>query len=973
MPPPFPHPLLRRDDEFAPGSESWPEGMSRRRFLELMAASLALAGLGACNRPPDGTIVPYVVPPDREMLEDALYYATAMPWDGYARGVLARSHSGRPTKLEGNAVHPDSLGATDALTQAAVLALYDPDRSRAPRRGGQVASWARFEDEWLGVHRDLLSRHGRGLALLTEPTTSPTELRCIHALLDRLPAARWFQHTALARFDRDGRQDDYDFGRADVVLAVEADFLFDHPSSLRYARAFASRRRVEGGRVNANRLYVIEASPSVTGSMADHRLAASPAHARRLLAALGDLLDGNKPSPALAHEERRVLAALARDLQGKAPNVVCVAGESCDDAVRDWCAARNARLGAACVTHHALPAIRSDADPRSAGDLGAAVQAMQAGGIDTLVVVGANPAYTAPADLEFARAMARVARRIHLGSHVDETAALCPWHLPEAHFLEAWSDLRAYDGTASIVQPLIAPLYGSRTAAEFIGFLAAPAGRNGYDLVRETWQHHGGADFEAAWVRWLNTGVVDGTTASRSKPTAPAKAPDLRAGASSSGVMLTIRPDPTVRDGRWANNAWLQELPKQNSQLVWDNAVFVSPTLAATLQIENGDVVQLSVAANGRSPISGRTEPARSAGSTNPNEGPTVEGPAWIALGQADDCVTVSLGYGRTAAGRVGNAVGFDAYPLRQSASPWAREGVTVRKLGRRHALVSTQTHFAMEGRDIVRVALASDPAGTAGRPPETPPSLYPPVEYPEYRWGMLIDLGACIGCKACVAACQAENNIPVVGKEQVGLGREMHWIRVDRYHSTKPGEPPVLHQPVPCMQCENAPCELVCPVAATVHSSEGLNDMVYNRCVGTRYCSNNCPYKVRRFNFLDFRAPADSPVNLQKNPEVTVRARGVMEKCTYCVQRINAGRITAEKANRRIRDGDVRTACQQACPTEAIVFGDLNDPAARVVARKAEPTHYALLEELNTRPRTTYLARTTNPALAGANRGDAA
>ncbi|HVU33806.1 MAG TPA: TAT-variant-translocated molybdopterin oxidoreductase [Opitutaceae bacterium] len=935
----------RATDEFPPEASVWPADLSRRDFLQVMAASIALAELSGCNRPPSKTIVPYVTAPERALADGPVYYATAMSWEGYGRGLLARSNSGRPTKLDGNPAHPESLGATDAITQAAVLSLYDPDRSKTPRYHGAPIDWAEFQEQWLTEHARLQANHGAGFAVLTEPTTSPTVTRMIHRLLDRFPSARWYQHTPLARYDRDGRQDDYDFTRADVILAIEADFLLQHPASLRYTRAFSGRRRIENGRVNANRLYVIEAGPTLTGSMADHRLPASPHHARRLLAAIENALDHRPIGNDLSAVEQRTVEALAADLQAKAPNVVCVAGVECDDDIRAWADAINVRLHADGVTWHSLPSVRSDPDRRCAGDLAAAVRAIHDGQIRTLIIAGCNPAYTAPADLQFATALEKVPLRIHLGTHVDETAVACDWHIPESHFLECWSDVRAYDGTASIIQPLISPLYASRSLEELLSFLNEPPGRDGYDLVRETWQaNRPSADFEQTWNGWLNTGLVDGTQNSRSKPSPPARAVGLQTSTSAPAVTVLIRPDPTIRDGRWANNGWLQELPKQNSQMVWDNAMYVSLAFAERENLTNGDEVELRRGSD------------------------RLRAPAWIAPGLAADCVVIHLGYGRTRAGRVGDNRGFDAYRFRRSHRLWSDDLDHVAPAHGHGWLVSTQTHFTMEGRDIVRTASAADPAHTAGLRPRTEPSLYPDWSYPSYRWAMLIDLGTCIGCKACVLACQAENNIPVVGKDQVARGREMHWIRVDRYFEGDPQNPQVLHQPVPCMQCETAPCELVCPVAATVHSSEGLNDMVYNRCVGTRYCSNNCPYKVRRFNFLNFQPPKDSPLYLQKNPDVTVRARGVMEKCTYCVQRIDAGRITAEKANRRVRDGEIRTACQDACPAEAIVFGDLSDPQSLVSRRKREPTEYALLEELNTRPRTTYLARlrNQNPALVG-------
>jgi len=946
-------------DEFAAGASEWPTDLSRRRFLEITGATLALAGLAGCNRQPDKTIVPYVTPPDRDALDATLVYATTMPWEGYGRGVLVRANSGRPTKIDGNPAHPDSLGASDLLMQASILDLYDPDRTQSPQRRGSPTSWLIFEDAWRDRRRELTATKGRGLALITEPTTSDTLLRAVHHLLDRFPQARWYQHTPLPRHDRDGELDDYDFAKADVVLAIDADFLFSHPASLRYARAFAQRRRFEHGKVRPNRLYALEPVPSITGSMADHRLATSPARQRELLAALGAALEGQAaPSGHLTAAERQFVARVAADLREHAPNVVCVAGERAAPEIRDWAVAVNARLRANGVTRHALPATRSDADPRAAGDLAAFIASARAGDVDTVVIASTNPAYTAPRAHDFAAAMQKVAHRIHLGSHRDETAMLCEWHLPESHYLESWSDLRAYDGTASLVQPLIAPLYASRGAAELIFFLADGLTRADYDLVRETWQsqRHAPQDFEAAWRGWLNSGVIAGTANARRPGAGPksdaaglalaAPAPADRGAAEPHGkttrpaaaqeLTLVLRPDPHVRDGRWANNGWLQELPKPLTKLVWDNPVLISPALARERGWQNGDIIAV------------RTKVA------------TIDVPVWISPGVANDCLIAFLGYGRTHAGAVGTGLGFDAYGWRSANDVWATAIDGVSRRDGHAVLVSTHAHFSMEGRDLVRTVDASSPPPALGDD-TPPPSLYSDVKYDGYRWGMLIDLAACIGCQACVVACQAENNTPIVGKDQVARGREMHWLRVDRYFAGDADNPDVLHQPVPCMQCETAPCEVVCPTAATVHSSEGLNDMVYNRCIGTRYCSNNCPYKVRRFNFLDYREPKGSSLYLQKNPDVTVRSRGVMEKCTYCVQRIDTARIAAERGDRRIADGEVRTACQEACPTEAIVFGDLNDPKSKVRARKAEPTHYVLLEELNTRPRTTYLARTMN------------
>jgi molybdopterin-containing oxidoreductase family iron-sulfur binding subunit len=537
--------------------------------------------------------------------------------------------------------------------------------------------------------------------------------------------------------------------------------------------------------------------------------------------------------------------------------------------------------------------------------------------------------------------------RVHLGLYDDETARLCDWHIPEAHYLEAWSDARAYDGTATIIQPLIAPLYGGKSAHELLAEILGQPGRTGYEIVRDHWKsQYRGRDFESFWRTALHEGMVAGTAL-------PLKSVSLKKGIGETGkrgngegggLEIVFRPDPTIWDGRFANNGWLQELPKPLTKLTWDNAALVSPATAERLGLSTGDVVDLQ------------------------HGGRTVRAPVWILPGQAADSVTVHFGYGRTRAGRVGSGIGFNAYSIRTAAAPWFAWGLSIRKTGERYPLATTQEHHSMEGRHLVRAGTLAqyqehpEFARKMGEEPTPEDSLYPKVAYDGYAWGMAIDLSACTGCNACVVACQAENNSPVVGKDQVARGREMHWIRIDRYYQGGLDDPDVYHQPVMCQHCENAPCEPVCPVGATVHSSEGLNDMVYNRCVGTRYCSNNCPYKVRRFNFLQFQDFETPSLKLMRNPNVTVRSRGVMEKCTYCVQRINAAKIEAEKENRSIRDGEIQTACQQACPTQAIVFGNINDTSSRVAKLKAEHSSYGLLAGLNTHPRTNYLAKVTNP-----------
>jgi len=929
-------------DEFAAGAAFWPGDLSRREFLQRLGASLALLGSSGCLRQAD-RIVPRVVADARAGSDGRpISFATAISIEGFARGILVTARNGRPIKIEGNPDHPESLGATDVFTQAAILGLYDPDRSSAPLRAGAMATWNHFESDWLARRADLLARRGEGMAFLTEPTTSPTVLREIRRVLDVFSAARWFQHTPLARYDRAGRQADHDVAAADVIFLIGSDCFYRHPAAVRYGRALAARRRLEQGQTRAPRFHAIEATPTVSGALADFRLPASLAQQRVLLDALARELAGDSIAGSLERDGATFIQRLASDLQAHRGRVVCVAGPENPDDILDFAAALNAQFGERATQFS--PALRSDADPRGAGDLTALVHALEHDEVQTLFVLGSNPAYTAPGDVDAARLLRRVSFSVHLGGHCDETGALATWHLPESHFLETWSDLRAYSGLATIQQPLVEPMHASRSMAEMLRLISAPPGASAYDLVRETWRELPGdaADFETRWHRWLDRGVVEEEApAPRSPAVASHDLPRLATAAPArTSLSVVFQPDPNVLDGRFANNGWLQELPKPLTHLVWENAALISASLAAEFALANGDVVACTA---------GRA---------------SLEAPVWIMPGQAAKVVTLTLGYGRARAGVIGDALGYDAYRLRTGSTPWTREGVTLRKLGRRHALVSTQHHFTMDGRDLVRV-LTPEEAAHASHAAAPRDSLFPEWPRDRYAWGMSIDLATCLGCNACVIACQAENNIPIVGKEQVARGREMHWLRIDRYQLGDAANPRFLAQPVPCMQCEHAPCEIVCPVGATVHSSEGLNDMVYNRCIGTRYCSNNCPYKVRRFNFLDYRAPDDSPLQQRANPTVSIRERGVMEKCTYCVQRINAARIAADRENRAIRDGEVRTACQQACPAEAIVFGDLNDPRSRVSQRKAEATDYALLEELNTRPRTTYLAAVRHAPIA--------
>ncbi|HXG33597.1 MAG TPA: TAT-variant-translocated molybdopterin oxidoreductase [Bryobacteraceae bacterium] len=940
------------ENEFAPGVTDWDQQPSRRRMLHLLGASLGLAGLTACTKQPPEKIVPYVRAPEDVIPGKPLYFATAMTLGGLATGVLVESHMGRPTKIEGNPQHPASLGATDVFAQASVLTLYDPDRSQVVTKGGRISTWVSFVAEVSRVREALLARKGAGFRILTQTVSSPTLAAQLGELLREMPEAVWHQYETCNRDEaREGArlafgeavQAVYRLEEADVILALDADLLGSGPGAVRYAREFARRRRPYETGASINRLYVAEPAPTVTGAAADHRLplpAGEIEHlARAVAAAVGlNVAQSGTSAPA------GWIKAVAEDLRKHGGRSLVVAGDQQPAIVHALAHAINDALGNSgrTVVYVDPPEARPAAQMASLKQL---VEDMQAGRVETLLILGANPVYDAPADLEFARHFRNVGLRIHLGLYEDETAAQCHWHVPEAHYLEAWSDARAFEGTVTIVQPLIAPLYGGKSAHEMVAAFSGKPDRAGYDIVREHWrQQYRGADFEEFWQRALHDGVVPGTALPPKKVSLRREVLAVPPSPRGEGIEICFRPDPTIWDGRFANNGWLQELPKPLTKLTWDNAALVSPRLAERLGLANEEVVELRCG------------------------GASVEAPVWIVPGCADNSVTVHLGYGRTRAGKVAAGAGFDANRIRSAAAPWRRAGLEIRRTGRRRRLAVTQEHHSMEGRNLVRAATLrefhDDPhfAHHGAHEPAAEMSLYPGFRYEGYSWGMAIDLNACIGCGACVVACQAENNIPVVGRREVARGREMHWIRVDRYFEGGLDDPDIHHQPVPCMHCDQAPCEVVCPTGATTHSAEGLNQMTYNRCVGTRYCSNNCPYKVRRFNFFLYADWATESLKALRNPDVTVRSRGVMEKCTYCVQRINEARIEAEKQGRRIRDGEVVTACQAACPTEAIVFGDLNDPASRVARLKAQPLNYGILTELNTRPRTTYLARVRNP-----------
>jgi molybdopterin-containing oxidoreductase family iron-sulfur binding subunit len=942
--------------EFPAGAEVWGEDPAgRRHFLKLMGASLALGGLAACTKQPEERILPFARTPEETIPGQALFFASAVTLGGYADGVLVESHMGRPTKIEGNPSHPSSLGATNSFGQAAVLSLYDPDRSQVVTNVGRISSWLAFVGELTRRLEAQKLNAGAGIRVLTETVTSPTLGAQLARLSEMYPQARWHQYDAAGRDAvRAGAQRAfgeavetyYRLDRARVIVSLGADLLTQGPGSLRYAREFARGRKVEDTGGEMNRLYVVESTPTPTGASADHRLRLEPRlmepFARALAAELRAATNGPAaealPEPACAW-----IAPLAADLIAHRGRSVVAAGPEQPAAVHALAHAINAALGnlgeTVVITEpvEARPVNQLD----SLGELAAD---MEAGRVEMLIVFGGNPVYSAPADLEFASKLDRVPFRVHLSLDHDETSELCHWHVPETHSLEAWGDARAYDGTVSIIQPLILPLYAGKSALEMLAAVLGEPESQGYDIVRQHWSGRlGGGSFETLWRRALHEGTVPSTAA---PPKTVRLRPDFDqpSPAAGEGLSIVFRPDPTIWDGCFANSGWLQELPKPITLLTWDNAALVSPATAEKLGVSNEDVVELRLGER------------------------SVEAPVWISPGHADNAVTVTLGYGRRRVGRVGQGTGFNASSIRSSDGFWQAAGLEVRKTPRKYQLVGVQDHYRMEGRDLIRradVAAYREDPETMSHGHHVPPedlTLYPGFEYNGYAWGLAIDLNACTGCNGCTAACQAENNIPVVGKDQVSRGREMHWLRVDRYYEGPLDEPETHHQPVMCMHCENAPCETVCPVGATVHSSEGLNDMIYNRCVGTRYCSNNCPYKVRRFNFLHYSDYDTPSLKMMRNPDVTVRSRGVMEKCTYCVQRINAARIDSEKQGRPIRDGEIVTACQQACPSEAIVFGNINDPQSKVSKMRASARHYGLLAEINTRPRTTYLGKLRNP-----------
>ena len=948
--------------EFPANAAEMLEGNSRRTVLKLMAASFGLAGLTACHRPEEH-ILPNAMGTEAENYApgEPFYYSTVMSQSGHVTGLLVETHDGRPTKIEGNPDHPHSLGSATAFQQATVLGVYDPDRSAKVLQSGKEAKWP----DLVAAIGKLALGDGAGLRFLSGFVSSPTLASLRADALKKFPKAKWVEYEALAR-DNElvGSQLAYGqplyahpkWDKAKIIVALDHDFLgLDAPSPF-FTAAFAKRRRVESEAdlETMSRLYSVEGQFSLTGANADHRLRMKGSEVRQfaadLAAGVGAVAGLNVVGNGGGDKRAKFLAAVVKDLKAAGAEALVVAGPRQPASVHALAAAINEKLGSACVTY-TKPVI----DKANAGvdALKALAAEMSGGQVSTLVILGGNPVYTAPADVQFSVALSKVATSLHLGQEADETAAGATWHIPEAHMLESWGDEATSEGLAAIQQPMIEPIHGGKTAAELVNWITTGKFTKSHDLVKDYWlAQFTGNKKEDLWRKALHDGVVASSktvdpvkvTVDTKKLTA-ALAAEAKPG---SGIEVGFYPSSSAWDGRFANNGWLQETPDPVSKLVWGNAAMISPKTARDQKLTDGDVVTLS------------------RGSVK------VEAAVMVQPGHADDSVSVALGYGREKCGRVGKGVGFNANLIRTSDGFYFAPGFTLAVTGKRETLATTQergTGDHQQGRPLVREGTAEEYRKNpkfAEEMSEVPEihSIYPEISYDQgMQWGMAIDLTACTGCNACVVACVAENNTPVVGKDQVLRGREMHWIRMDRYYTGDENDPQIVEQPIPCMQCENAPCENVCPVQATTHSPEGLNDMAYNRCVGTRYCANNCPFKVRHFNFLNFHRNEPEMVGLVYNPDVSVRMRGVMEKCTYCVQRIQETRIKAKREGRReIKDGEIKTACQQTCPAEAIVFGNINDPNSRVSKLKKQERNYAMLAELGIKPRTTYLAKLRNP-----------
>ena len=1082
--------------EFPTQAEEWDDSLSRRNFIKVMGASLAFAGLTGCVIQPPEKIVPYVRPQEDQLPGRSLFFATAMTLGGVATGLLAKSYDGRPIKLEGNPLHPGSLGATDVFAQASLLDMYDPDRSQEVLFRGAPTSWQNFSTAMRSAIDENRQDGGAGIRFLTETVTSPTLQAQFRQIATELPNSRWYQYEPLNKDSATAGaklafgapvNTVYKFDLADRILTLDKDIFSDF--NVRYKKDYAKKKNSirDGGGDSINRMYAIETTMTLSGAKADHRLAAKPSQMTEIAKAVAAAL-GVSGATSTYTENSAWITAMAQDLREHAGASIVIPGDEMPAEVHALAHAMNAALGnvGKTVIYTDPLTVGQNTQIEQLRELVADIDAKR---VRMLVILGGNPVYNTPVDLKLTRErMENVPLRVHLGLHLDETGELCHWHVAGKHFLESWSDARAYDGTATLTQPLVEPLYGGKNIHEVVQlFVREGFDKRDYDIIKGFWQTQnissgtntvsaaastaaagsvrpaavsgaantaasapaptgqnanstavsaatrstasstgvqqgtgpaGGSataqgaaqgagqtggqgagqgtgqttgttgaqgaaatsavrTFEDNWRRAVHDGMISNSALparTMTASTAFLSQPALQLQPAAGPLEIAIRPDPCVYDGRFNNNGWLQELPRPLTKVTWENVALISPATAQRLNLNQGnDEREISGGERGTAFINTKGNNMGADTVTIRYQGGQIEKavPVWISPGQPDDVITIFTGYGRTRAGRIGTGLGYNAYDIMRSDAMGSGFG-DITATGVKAMIASTQIHFNMEGRDILRVWDVNNLENEIEhglQPDEYPKSMYPQDEYARqysenHKWGMSIDQNSCIGCNACVIACQAENNIPVVGKEQVERSREMHWLRIDTYYKGDDiNNPEGPHfQPMLCQQCEQAPCEVVCPVAATVHNAEGLNDMVYNRCVGTRYCSNNCPYKVRRFNFLLYQDWDTPQYKLMRNPEVSIRSRGVMEKCTFCTQRIAIARIEAEKDGRRIVDGEVLTACQAACPTDAIIFGDLNDPNSQVTRVKQDKRNYKLLNELNTQPRTTYMAELKNP-----------
>ncbi len=982
--------------------------VDRRTFMSVAGAAGALLGLEGCVRRPEEKILPFTTQPEYVVPGVSLRYATVVRTAGEALGLLVTTHEGRPTKIEGNPQHPTSLGGTDGYAQASILDLYDPDRSPAPAQksgeGLKDASFADFDKAFAELAKKAEGSRGAKLRVLAEPSQSPTFLRVKKEFLAKFPEAKVYSYEPVSAAERKagasaafGQPVDVSFNyrRARTVVAVDADFLGNEPGSPRASREFSDGRRLTSPGDGMNRLYALEPGYTVTGASADHRLrlpardmgaflkalaaeliaqgaikdseaapseptppgvapAAAPATATGAVsyAAVRSAAQGAK-APAGTEKAVKAIAKELGSSQARGRSLIVV-GIRQPAAVHALAFAINHALGNVGRTVQLLPALDQNVEGATAG-IAALAKDLEGGNVETLLLLGGNPVVDAPADLKFASLLAKAGTSVHFSEFRNETTLASSWHVPRAHALESWGDLRSSEGTYSVQQPLIAPMRGGRTDAEALALFAGVPYWRAHDLTRTTAREQlGGTNFEQQWKASLHLGLVrelggapiaEVKLGEESLAKALAALSEGKNALGTSNLEVNFASDPALYDGRHANNPWMLELPDPLSCISWDNAAYVSPATAKALGIENYDLIRIKGPA-----------------------GEPVEIVTWVLPGQTDNTITLHLGWGRKEVGRYGSGAGFNVYPLRTSAAFGFGDGFTVEKTGRRYSVSQTQETHSMEGRPIALDATLEEyrakPQFAKFKSPtlSTLP-LWTEVKYEGHKWSLVIDLNSCSGCNACLVACQAENNVATVGKEQVARGRDMYWLRLDRYFvGEDENAPQVAFQPVGCQHCEEAPCENVCPVNATAHSPEGLNDMAYNRCIGTRYCMNNCPYKVRRFNFLDYTGQVPETVRMQYNPNVSIRMRGTMEKCSYCVQRIQEAKIAARRDGRKLRDGDIKTACQQACPSGSISFGDLNDPSSRVAKLTKLDRQYKLLPEIGTQPRTSYLAKIRNP-----------